>query len=65
MTSNKRMQEVSTSTQLREIMYTGSKDMLVLSSTIALCYTTAVMIAAPVPEIMNTPSTPCMTPNNK
>jgi hypothetical protein len=45
---------MSTSTQLREILYTDSQDMLVLSSTVTT--TTAVQVAASVPEVMDTPS---------
>jgi hypothetical protein len=39
-------------TQLREILYTDSQDMLIQSSTIACTTTTAMQMAAPVPEIM-------------
>jgi hypothetical protein len=44
------------STQLREILYTGSQDMLVLPSTKHHGTTTAIWMAAPEPEIMDTHS---------
>jgi hypothetical protein len=37
-TPNKRTYKISTSTQLREILYTDNKDMLVLPSAVASCY---------------------------
>jgi hypothetical protein len=40
----------------RVILYTGSQDILVLSLSLHRATTTAVQIAAPVPEIMDTPS---------
>jgi hypothetical protein len=44
---------MSTFTQLHEILYTHSQDMLVLSSSVASCYLTTVQMAMPVPEIMD------------
>jgi hypothetical protein len=38
MTPNKRMQKISTSTELKKILDTRSQDMLVLSSTVASRY---------------------------
>jgi hypothetical protein len=43
------------STQMYEILYTDSQDMLALSSTVHRATTTAVQMAAPVPEIKDTP----------
>jgi hypothetical protein len=45
------------STQLHEILHTDSKDMLVLYLPLHRGTTTGVQMAAPVPEIMDTPCT--------
>jgi hypothetical protein len=48
------MHQISMSTQLREILYTDPKDMLIL---LPLHHTTtiSVQMAAPLPEIMDSP----------
>jgi hypothetical protein len=51
----KRTWKLGASTQLREIVYTSSKDVLVLPLPLHRATTNAVQIAAPVPEIMDTP----------
>jgi hypothetical protein len=48
--------KISRSTHLREILYTDSQDMLVLSTTMHLSTTTAVQMEAQIPEIMHTSS---------
>jgi hypothetical protein len=51
---NKRSLKISTSTQLREMFYTDSQDMLILSSTVASRYYSCCTDVAPVPEFMDT-----------
>jgi hypothetical protein len=51
MTPNKRILKIIMSTQLHEILYTDSQNMLVLLYKIASRYCTAVQVAAPVPEV--------------
>jgi hypothetical protein len=53
--------KISTSTQLREILYTDSENMLVRHLLLRHATSTAAQITAPVPEIMDTTSKP---PNN-
>jgi hypothetical protein len=50
---NKRVQKISMSNQLHEILYTNSQDMLVYYSLLHCTTISVVQMAAPVPEIMD------------
>jgi hypothetical protein len=58
MTPNEEHKKISTSTQLREILYTDFQNMLVLSSTVASCYYSCCTDGKPAQEIMSRPYSP-------
>jgi hypothetical protein len=53
-TTTNNMTKISTLKQLRKMLYNDSQEMLVLSLTVAWAAATAVQMAEPVPEIMDT-----------